>query len=494
MAAEAGISMKLKTIVDAIETLEIKGSLDHEVTGIAFDSRRVKPGTVFAALKGANCDGYDFIGDAVERGAVAVLSETNGISNKEVTSIRVADCRLAVAAAAARYHNNPSERMKMIGITGTNGKTTVAYMVREILAKTGMAPGLIGTVGYELGDRVIPAGRTTPEAPELYELLSLMEDAGRKSVVMEVSSHALAQKRVWGIGYDVAVFTNLTRDHLDYHGDMESYFEVKKMLFDNLGSSGKRTTAIVNLDDSWGRKIAEPGNFEVEILGYGLEAGLVVTARNIRSSVAGNTFEAVTPWGRQEVTIQLLGVYNVLNSLAAIATSCVLGADLKTCAESLAAMKAVPGRLELIDSNRNFRVFVDYAHTEDALRHVLETLREITEGKLIVVFGCGGDRDRAKRPTMGRAASEIADYSIITSDNPRKEDPRKIIQEIEAGMIEGSMCEVIEDREEAIKTAIAKATRTDVVLVAGKGHENYQQLANTTLPFDDREVVRRHLN
>jgi UDP-N-acetylmuramoyl-L-alanyl-D-glutamate--2,6-diaminopimelate ligase len=485
--------VKLEALIKQILPIGVAGALNHDVLGVACDSRQVTPNSIFVAVSGQNQDGSSYIEDAVERGAVAVVSEREGrITRRDICVIRVADARKALAQLSCVLYGNPSKKLQIAGITGTNGKTTTAYMLRNMLLDHGSKPGLIGTVEYEIGARIIPARRTTPEAPLLQSMLAQMVIAGCKSAVMEVSSHALDQKRVFGIDYDVAVFTNLTRDHLDYHKTMEKYFEAKSLLFLELGKLEKCATAIINVDDPWGLKLSGM-SIKADVLSYGLGSNAMVRAQDIQLQHEGSTFRAITPWGGAEIRTRMMGRFNVYNALAAIAAGGALGIKLDTMIRQLSEMVCVTGRLEEIPTGKGFQVFVDYAHTDDALENVLKTLQEITPKRLLLVFGCGGNRDKTKRPLMGKVASRLADYSIITSDNPRNEDPAQIIREIKEGFGDSTGFEVCEDRAEAIGRVVGMAKQGDVVLIAGKGHENFQEIANTTIAFDDRQVVKRYL-
>lgn len=483
--------MKLDEIVKAINPIAVTGSLNREILGIAYDSRQVRSGYLFAALPGYREDGKNFIGDAVDRGAVAVVSEQDEIAERGISHMQVRDGRKALGEVASVFHGDPSSSLQMIGITGTNGKTTVSFLIRDILRADKRSAGLVGTVCYEVGARVIPAARTTPEAPELQSMLAEMRQVGCKSAVLEVSSHALVQKRVWGISFDVAVFTNLTQDHLDYHGSMEDYFEAKSLLFRWLRYGKKEPVRVINADDPWGQRLLRIEGLDGQLVTYGCSPDAMVRAEDIRLSRNGSEFSLYTPWGDTSVHLSLMGRFNVSNVLGAVASCGVLGVKLSLMAEVVAACKSVPGRLEEIPTRKHFQVFVDYAHTDDALKNVLETLRESNPHRLIVVFGCGGNRDRSKRPAMGTVAARLADYSILTSDNPRREDPLKIIEQIREGFEEHENFEVVVDRAEAIRLALKIAKRGDIVLIAGKGHETFQELENTTVPFDDRQVAKK---
>lgn len=486
-------AMRIETILQVVQPMTVKGPRQADILGIACDSRQVKPGWLFVALRGTKEDGARYVEDAIRRGAVAVVSEHNDWTRRDITHIRVEDARRAVAEIACAFYDNPSADLETYGVTGTNGKTTVTFMIRDILRAASRKPGLIGTVQYEMGERCIPANRTTPEAPDLQAMLAQMVSAGCSAAVMEVSSHALDQKRVWGIDFDVGVFTNLTRDHLDYHGTMESYYGAKALLFRGLGQMEKQAVAVINLDDAWGQQLANTGGGWSSLITYGMHPGAAVRATHVELGPQGSTFTIESPWGGVEVRLGLMGRYNVSNALAAFAACASRGLRPEFIAAALAAFESAPGRLEPIPTGRGFQVYVDYAHTDDALENVLTTLREVSPRRLIAVFGCGGDRDRDKRPAMGRVAGLLADVTILTSDNPRSEDPAAILHDIEEGMPEGARFESILDRETAIGRALEIAGPGDVVLLAGKGHENYQEFARTVIPFDDREVARRLL-
>jgi UDP-N-acetylmuramoyl-L-alanyl-D-glutamate--2,6-diaminopimelate ligase len=487
------MNVKLKDLLEAVKPVSVRGSADTVVRGVVCDSRQVRPGYVFVCIEGTRQDGAIYIGDALEKGAVAVVSEKPVAVPRAACQAQVSDARLAMSLLAAAFHGNPSDRMKVVGVTGTNGKTTTSYLVRDILKASGLNPGLVGTVEYQIGQRSIPATRTTPDAALLQSMLAQMVAGGCGSVSMEVSSHSLVQKRTAGIEFDVAIFTNLTRDHLDYHGTIDEYYRAKSLLFDQLCNGRKRGTAVINVDDAYGRQLAASRAWPVPLVTFGIDSQASVRAMNVQLGQGGSRFDVVTPWGRLAVALRLMGRYNVENALGAIATAGALGLDLPSVPAVLAGVAQIPGRLEEISNRRGCQIFVDYAHTDDALEHVLATLRETTPGRLIAVFGCGGNRDRTKRPAMGRVADRLADYTILTSDNPRKEDPMAIIREISAGFSDPTHFRVIEDRRLAIVEALRMAGKGDTVLVAGKGHENFQEFATTTIPFDDRQVVRSEL-
>jgi UDP-N-acetylmuramoyl-L-alanyl-D-glutamate--2,6-diaminopimelate ligase len=484
--------MKLDTLLPELPEAQCRGASTREIAGLACDSRHVRPGWLFVAIPGNKLDGAAFIEDAVTRGAVAVVSEQALPSLREVAVIRVPNAREALARLASAFYGDPASRLRLVGVTGTNGKTTVAYMIRDVLESVGQSCGLIGTVEYRLGNRVIPASRTTPDSLTLHSYFAQMVQSGCRAAVMEVSSHALDQGRVWGVEFDAAVFTNLTQDHLDYHTTMEAYFEAKRKLFTAVGRGVKPAVAVVNLDDPYGCRLAADPAIHATILTYGRSPQAQVRAEAVKLSAAGSAFRVVTPWGSAAASLRILGGYNISNALAALAACGALGLPLPAILQRLAGLTAVPGRLEQVPCRRGFQVFVDYAHTDDALLNVLQTLREITAGRLIVVFGCGGNRDKTKRPKMGAVAARLADYAVLTSDNPRTEDPLAILGQIRAGL-GAAPHEVVPDRAEAIRRALELASTGDTVLIAGKGHETFQEFDNRVIPFDDRGIVRELL-
>ena len=474
-------------LLAGIDILERTGNVSCEITSIEYDSRRVKPGALFVALPGTKVDGSEYIEEAARRGAVAAVSESPSVFGPHFPYVQVSDARLAMAQLSHAFYGHPAERLSLVGITGTNGKTTVGFMLRAILREAGRKPGLIGTVRYEIGQRVLPASRTTPESPDIQSMLSQMERAGCDSAVMEVSSHALDQHRVSGIQFHVGVFTNLTQDHLDYHGTLEEYFDVKARLFSQVCQA-----AVINIDDPNGQRLVDDERLSAEAFSYGFGEGARVRGLNPESDGAGSRMLVESPWGRIQISLRLIGRFNLYNALAAFAASAALGIAPETIAKALAEMECVPGRLEAV-GKRSKRVYVDYAHTDDALRNVLQALRPITSGRLVVVFGCGGNRDVGKRRLMGEVASRLADYSIITTDNPRSEDPEKIAAEIAGGFDSERKYEICLDRTDAIERGIQLIGKNDVLLVAGKGHETVQEIGGAIFPFDDREVVRELL-
>ena len=483
--------MQLKTLAGAIAVRQVIGPLDRAVESIAYDSRRVQRNGLFVALRGERNDGHEFTGQAIEKGASVIVAEREE-KNPRVTCLVVENTRSALADLAATFYGQPARRLKLAAVTGTNGKTTTTFLIKHICEKAGLRCGLIGTVRYEIGERVLPAARTTPESLDLQELLAQMANASCRAAAMEVSSHALAQERIRGLEWDVAVFTNLTQDHLDYHDTMENYFESKAKLFTQLAQQQKKRepVAVVNMDDRYGEQLLDKIDKKISVITFGMGVRADFRASNYRMEFGGTSYQLDARGKSYLVRVPLIGRFNVANSMAALAAANALGLNLREAVLSLGKSPQVPGRLEMVPAKRQFQVFVDYAHTPDALVNVLKTLRELEPGRLITVFGCGGDRDRQKRPLMGRIADQNADYSIITSDNPRKEDPNAIISEIEKGF--GSdRYEKVAERAAAIARAIALAQPRDIILIAGKGHETYQEFSDHTVPFDDIQVARR---
>ncbi len=480
--------MQLKGLLSATATTLIDGSVDREITSIAYDSRRVQPGALFVAIKGEKVDGSQFVEMALERGAVAVVSEHTELRSR-ATNIVVPNARWALADMAAAFYQNPSKHLKLAAVTGTNGKTTTTFLLKHICDHAMLRCGLMGTVRYEVGERVLPATRTTPESSDVHDLLWQMRSAGCKAAAMEVSSHAVVQARVRGVEFDCVIFTNLTQDHLDYHKTMEAYFEAKAQLFSGLLEQPKKKgKAIINLDDRYGAQLVIRFRNDLPVITYGVGVLADFRASNIRSDFQGTSYQLDAGGRSYLVRLPLIGMFNVYNSLAAIAGAHALGVDVRTSVLALANAPAVPGRLQSVPAQRQFKVFIDYAHTDDALHNVIRTCRELAPNRLIVVFGCGGNRDQTKRARMGAVVDQHADYAIVTSDNPRREQPEAIIADIKAGMPRGRY-EVIVDRKEAIFKAIAMAQPRDIILIAGKGHETYQEFADHSVPFDDLAVA-----
>jgi len=471
---------------------DVSGTAGVKVSSVACDSHQVRPGTVFVAIPGARTDGWAYVDEAITRGASVVVSEHAGPAHGAgACYIRVPDARRALAAIAGYLQGWPARQLCVVGITGTNGKTTTATMIRDVLKKAGRSPGMLGTIAYEIGNRIIPAQRTTPDAVMLQQLLAEMVATGCRSAVLEVSSHALSQQRVSGIDFAVGVFTNLTHDHLDYHADMQQYFATKAMLFQALPAS---SFAVIGVDNDWGRRLYRDETFAAARLSFGTHSDVDLHAGQIELGADGCRFVARTPWGSSPVVLKLLGRFNVSNALAALGACGALGIPLETAVSALQQVSRVPGRLEVVPTGRDMHVFVDYAHTDDALSNALVTLRELTRRRLIVVFGCGGDRDRTKRPAMGRVAESLADVVVVTSDNPRTEDAEAIMADILRGIASRRGVQSIPDRAEAIAWAIGHAKDGDVVLIAGKGHEQYQEIGKRMVPFDDRQKAKEALD
>lgn len=485
--------MQLKTLLAAIPVREIIGPSDRAVESIAYDSRRVQRNGLFVAMRGEKSDGHDFIGQAIEKGASVIVAEREE-KHSRATCVVVENTRHALADLAATFYGFPARKLKLAAITGTNGKTTTTFLIKHICEKAGTRCGLLGTVRYEIGERVLPAARTTPESLDLQELLAQIANAGCRAAAMEVSSHALAQERTRGIEWDVAVFTNLTQDHLDFHGTMENYFASKSKLFTQLSEQEKKRkpVAIINIDDRYGDQLLAKIDKKISVVTFGMGVHADFRASNYRMEFGGTSYQLDARGKSYLVRVPLIGRFNVANSLAALAAANALGIGLREAVLSLGKSPQVPGRLEMVPAKRQFQVFVDYAHTPDALLNVLKTLRELNPRRLIVVFGCGGDRDKQKRPLMGEVVDRNADHAIITSDNPRKENPDAIIADVEKGF-RSDHFEKIVDRAQAIARAIELAQPRDIVLIAGKGHENYQEFADHTVPFEDIQVARRAL-
>lgn len=483
--------MQLKTLAGAIPIRQLIGTLDRAVESIAYDSRRVQKNGLFVALRGEKNDGHEFIGQAIEKGAAVIVAEREE-KHPRATCVVVENTRSALADLSATFYGLPAQRLKLAAVTGTNGKTTTTFLIKHICEKAGLRCGLIGTVRYEIGERILPATRTTPESLDVQELLAQIANAGCRAAAMEVSSHALAQERTRALEWDVAVFTNLTQDHLDFHGTMENYFESKLKLFTQLAQQQKKRkpVAVVNIDDRYGEQLLGKIDKSTSVVTFGMGVRADFRASNYRMDFSGTSYQLDARGKSYLVRLPLIGRFNVANSMAALAAANTLGVNLREAVLSLGKSPQVPGRLEMVPAKRQFRVFVDYAHTPDALLNVLKTLRELGPRRLIVVFGCGGDRDRQKRPLMGEVVDRHADYAIVTSDNPRKEDPNAIIAEVEKGF-HSDHYEKIVDRTKAIARAIELAQSRDIVLIAGKGHETYQEFADHTVPFDDIQVARR---
>ncbi|WP_174520450.1 UDP-N-acetylmuramoyl-L-alanyl-D-glutamate--2,6-diaminopimelate ligase [Desulfolucanica intricata] len=486
--------MLLKELVQVVDVLAAGGNQEVPVHGIAYDSRQAKPGFLFVAVEGLQTDGHNFIEQAVAKGISAVVIEKDIQLSGNIPWVRVKDSRKALALLSTKFYGQPSRQMTLVGVTGTNGKTTTTHLIEAIFRAEGKKTGLIGTNYNRIGDKILPVKNTTPESADLQALLRQMADAGVDAVCMEVSSHALSLSRVAGCEFDIAVFTNLTQDHLDFHKNMEDYLAAKSTLFTGLKDTNikKRPRfAIINLDDVASKVLLEKSGGEV--ITYGIKQDALVRAEDIKVEARGVSFTVVSKQGRIQLKLNLTGTFNVYNALAAYAAGMVLGMAPEKIKAALEGVQGVAGRFELVDMGQNFAVIVDYAHTPDGLENILTTAREFVTGKLITVFGCGGDRDRTKRPLMGEIAARLSDFSVVTSDNPRTEDPERILLDILVGVsrvVDKDRYTVISDRREAIKYAIKTALPGDVIIIAGKGHENYQILGTKRYPFDDREEAR----
>lgn len=476
----------MRELLRNIETVDIRAPLDAEISGVASDSRKTAPGNAFICVRGFESDGHDYIAEAVSAGASVIISEEP--PEAEIPFVLVPNSRTAMQIAALNWYGDPAASMSVIGVTGTNGKTTVTELLKRIIEHaTGAKTGLIGTVHDLVGEEELPAQRTTPDALELQALLRRMADAGCRYVVMEVSSHALALERVRGIRFKTGVFTNLTEDHLDFHGTMEDYAAAKAKLF------SMSETSVINMDDAASELMKRSAAGRV--FTYSTRSDEAdLTAKSIRLKPDGVCFCALTTGRLEKLRLGIPGMFSVYNALAAASAALTLGIGLEDVRAAFADFKGVRGRMEVVPTGRDFNVIIDYAHTPDALENALDTLRESSDGKLITVFGCGGDRESQKRPMMGRAAGERSDYVIVTSDNPRTEDPAAIIRQICTGLEDGDTpYEAIEDRRRAIARALSMAGAGDTVLLAGKGHESYQIIGREARHFDEREVVREIL-
>lgn len=490
--------MLLKELAQLFTISQIIGDETVEFTGVEADSRKVSPGDLFICVRGLATDGHRYAQKAIDAGARALVVEEP--LSLPVPMLVVKDSRHAMAVIASHFYGYPSRGMKVIGITGTNGKTTSTYIIEKILADRGYSTGLMGTVQMKIGEESTPAEGTTQESLALQRNFARMRDAGTQYCVMEVSSHALDLGRVKETRFRTALFTNLTQDHLDYHKTMEEYRGAKSLLFSRLGNGGEpqaeeRSYAVLNADDPASAYLAK--QTAVEVLTYGIEQTADVRAENIRITAKGTSFKLRTFLGETEVQLRLVGKFNVYNALGAIAVSLLESVSLEQIKRSLESMLPVEGRMEAVDAGQDFLVLVDYAHTPDGLENALAAVKEVAEGRVIAVFGCGGDRDRTKRPKMGRIAASYSDYVFVTSDNPRTEDPEAILEEIKPGVLEAGLdarsYSLIADRRTAIQKAIEMASPKDVVLIAGKGHETYQLINGQTYHFDDREEARHAL-
>jgi UDP-N-acetylmuramoyl-L-alanyl-D-glutamate--2,6-diaminopimelate ligase len=484
----------IKNLIAGIEITESLGSQNREIKNIAFDSRKVRHDGLFVAIPGGKHDGRTFIKEALDKGAIAIITEASleslsslHINHENITALRVTDSRKSLAIVSANFYGNPSAHFNLTGITGTNGKTTLTYVLEALAKADGRDAGVIGTIDCHFGKTKIPATMTTPESLDLNLNFRRMVDAGVTDCFLEVSSHALSQKRVCDMNFDIGIFTNLSRDHLDFHSDMEEYKNAKAELF----RGNKVKTPIINIDDPAGKEFA--AELKKNVISTGINNSADFLAENISLTAVGSRFTLKTPNGSTEISTNLLGKHNIYNLLSASAYALVQGMSLDMIQSVFQDIPSIPGRFESISKGQNFSVVVDYAHTEDALSKAITAAKAFTEGKVIVVFGCGGDRDKGKRKNMGRVATEKADFSVVTSDNPRTEDPEIIVSDILKGIPASASHAAIINRREAIEYAISQAEKNDLVLIAGKGHEDYQILGAQKEHFDDREVAREFL-
>lgn len=486
--------LNLSVLLKGVKTISSSVQSDDVVKSITADSRRVGPGTLYFAVRGLRCDGNRFVDEAIERGAVAVVSEVKKSKHLPVDYIQVEDVRVAMGQIAAAFYNHPNRKLKVVGVTGTNGKTTVTMLLQYLLKKLGESVGLSGTIHYDFGNRTIPASRTTPDAIDLYSVLHQMVNCGCRYAVMEVSSHALDQKRVYDLNAEVAVFTNLSEEHLDYHSTMDEYFEAKCAYFDGRNGSIP-AKAVVNVDDVYGQRLLGRMPAQVDVCTFGISNAADLMADNIQMDATSSMFDVMFR-GREYkgVVMDLPGRYNVYNLLASLAVIHQLGFSIESCLSLIAQFPGVPGRMERVTTRQYpFHVFVDYAHTPDALKNALGMLRLITPKNLYVVFGCGGNRDRTKRPFMMEAVQQYADFAWATSDNPRNEKVEDIFKDMRTGVNQPEKITFVADRRVAIGQAIERLEAGDALLIAGKGHEMYQEFADTIAPFDDRFVAREIL-
>jgi len=483
--------MRLINLISSIDVLRFEGNKHQEIAGIAFNSKQIKPGYLFVCIVGLKTDGHLFIEEAVARGAGAIIVEKwEPCLSPGVTQILVSNSRSALAAVSNIFFDYPTSELRVIGVTGTNGKTTTSRFIESILSEAGMKTGLLGTIECRIGNEQLPIERTTPESYDLQAIFHRMVEKSAEAAVMEVSSHAVDLHRIDGCRFDALVFTNLSQDHLDYHGTLENYFEAKKRLF--MDNAGGECRFVINIDDAFGQRIAGISNPENHY--FGLSEMVDVRASDIVLESKKSHFRINSPAGCQEIDLKLLGLFNVYNALAAAALGFAFKVPPELVKRGLEAVENVPGRFEIVDCGQNFSVIVDYAHTPDGLEKLLSSARDITRGKLVTVFGCGGDRDRLKRPLMGEVVGNLSDYSIITSDNPRSEDPNRILSEIERGLKKVTRNYCLEvDRKRAIYKGISLAGENDCVIIAGKGHEAGQEFKDKTVPFDDRQVARAAL-
>lgn len=480
------VFMNLNEVLKDIEVIKTKGNTDIDIKDIASDSRTVAENSLFVCIKGYKTDGNQYVKSAVENGAVCIISEDDMDLPEDITLVIVKDSRIALSQIANNFFDYPSKRFNLIGVTGTNGKTTTTYLIKSILERVGQKVGLIGTIVNKIGEEEIPADRTTPDIIELQKLFKRMADENVDSTVMEVSSHSLELHRVDGSDFDIGVFTNLTQDHLDFHGTLENYLDAKIKLF-NMAKIG-----IINKDDSSSLKVISSS--KCEILTYGIENSVDLNAKNISNTDKGITYDLYINDNCYKVSLAIPGRFTVYNSLAAIGVCLKLGVGIEDIISGLALVKGVSGRSEVVPINKDYTIIIDYAHTPDGIENILNSVRQFAKGRVVTLFGCGGDRDKTKRPIMGEFAGKLSDFCIVTSDNPRTENPSEIIAQVEEG-VKRTDCQyvVIESRYDAIEYAIKNAKKDDVIVLAGKGHEDYQILKDKTIHFDEREVIQEIL-
>lgn len=485
---------KIKSLIDLLPEAKIIGDENKCIDTIEHDSRKVGKNSLFVCIPGAKVDGHNYISQAVQNGAVAVLVEKDIVEIDGVTIIKVDDVKAAIQAIVPYFYDYPARKLRMIGITGTNGKTTTSYLIRAILRNAGFKVGVIGTIQIMIEDEVFPIHNTTPDIIDLQAILANMQAKGMDYVVMEVSSHALALNRVAGCEFDTAVFTNVTQDHLDFHKTFENYIEAKSKLFASLTlltNCKENKTAVINIDDSAAKAMLAKS--ECRTISYAIHKNVDLKAENINVLANGAKFSIHSNFANLDLNLKITGIFNVYNVMGAVGAAFAEGIKADVIKQTLESFESVPGRFELVDEGQTFSVIVDYAHTPDGLENILKTARQIAKQHIITVFGCGGDRDRTKRPIMGRIAAQLSDVVIATSDNPRTEDPEFILSQVEEGVLEtigDKKHKKITDRKSAIEEAISMASEGDIVIIAGKGHENYQILKDKTIHFDDKEVAR----
>jgi UDP-N-acetylmuramoyl-L-alanyl-D-glutamate--2,6-diaminopimelate ligase len=485
---ESTLAVPVKKLLKAVEPKKITGNTEIQIRSLQYDSRQIGQGDMFVAIKGFQKDGHEFIPQAIKNGAVSIVAEKEDKSNPSL-KIVVEDSRLALARLSQEYYNNPSTALSVVGVTGTNGKTTITYWLKSILDEAGQKSGLIGTVKYYIGEQEISATRTTPESLDLQALLAQMLQSGIKTVVMEVSSHALELKRVFGIDFRIAIFTNLTREHLDFHGTMENYKEAKGILFRNLSVD---SFVILNSDDPNSEYYASLTEGK-RIFYSTRDKNSQFYAKEFEFSPAGTEATFTTPAGEQTYSLRLTGEFNLSNFGAVLAAAHSLGLGYEQIKKGAEKFTGAPGRMERIDLGQDFNIWIDYAHTPDGMERVFTTIKSFTKGRLISLFGCGGDRDKGKRPQMGKMAEKYADLIILSSDNPRSEEPAQIIEDILQGITGKRKVQVILDRKEALEYAVSAAKPDDSILVTGKGHENYQEIKGVKYPFSERAIIEEAL-